>query len=120
MFMINMPTVDNNTTPVTENEIKEFFKDIMKTYNWSLIARMGHGDKTDETYDYLYIDDLGISITLNPNNKGFQFMISVDFVFKLKSDEFTPWDYKRSENGKTHFETFYERFRRNVVEKQIK
>ena len=47
-------------------------------------------------------------------------MISVDFVFKLKSDEFTPWDYKRSENDKTHFETFYERFRRNVVEKQIK
>lgn len=118
---MTMPTVKKETivTPITQTEIEAFFRKFIDKYDWRLVARMGTGNKTDDSYDYLYVDDIGISITLNPNNKGFRFLYTVDFLFKLKSDEFTPWDFQRDDTDLTHFEKNYVRFRKVVKEKNL-
>ena len=99
---------------MTEKEILEFVEPYKDKYGWSLIARSGNGNQTDDTYSYLFVDDANICITINPVNKGFSFSKRVDFLFSLKSDEFTPLDYQ------DHFERNYLRFRKIVVEKQLK
>lgn len=103
-------------TPISDTELKQFFQPYMDQYNWSLVTRSsGKQSIIDhmDTYDYSFIDDAGIMITLNPNNKGFRFMKIVGFLFKLTSDEFTPWDFK------DHFEKNYMRFRNIVISKDL-
>ena len=98
---------------MTENEINEFIQPYKKEYGWSLIARSGNGNQTDGTYLYHFMDDANICITLNPVNKGFSFSKSVEFIFKLQSDEFTPLDYQ------DHFIKNYLKFRKIVLQKQL-
>ena len=98
---------------MTEHEINEFCHPYKEKYGWILFARSGNSNRIDKTYSYVFIDDANICITINPTNKGFMFSKSVDFLFKLSSDEFTPLDYK------DHFEKNYLRFRKIVLEKQL-
>ena len=104
--------------PVSKEEIEEFFMDHIKEYGWRMIARMGNAEHKDDTWDYLYIDDSGIEITLNPNIKGFRFSKNVNYVFRLKSGEFSTWDYAY-EDGLTHFEKYYKKFRDLIVSKDL-
>lgn len=106
------------TGPVKKEEIDEFFKDYIDKYSWRLIARMSEGAPSDDTDDYLYIDDLGISIILNPNNLGFNFSKNIGLVFKLKSDMFSPWD-ARYEDNISHFHKYYMKFRDMVIAKAM-
>lgn len=101
-------------TIMTEKEVNEFVQPYKEQYGWSLYARSGNKDKTDDSYNYLFVDDANICITINPTNKGFSFSKIVDFLFQLKSNEFTPLDYPN------HFESNYLRFRKIVIEKQLK
>lgn len=101
------------TGPLNEAEINEFFQGFIKEYNWNLIARMGDGEQKDDTWDYLYTDDMGIGITLNPNIKGYSFNKNVKLIYKFSSHEFNPWDFA-CENGLTHFEKNYLKFREMV------
>lgn len=98
---------------MTEREIMDFVRPYKEKYGWRLIARSGNGNRTDETYNYVFVDDANICITINPMSKGFCFIKNVDFLFKLKSDEFTPLDYP------SHFEKNYLRFRKIVLVKQL-
>lgn len=102
------------TGPVKKEEIEEFFKDYIDKYSWRLIARMSEGASNENTDDYLYKDDLGISITLNPNNKGFRFLKDVEFLFNLQSHMFSTWD-ARYEDNESHFENYYMKFRDMVI-----
>lgn len=98
---------------MTEQEVNEFIKPYKENYGWQLVARSGNGDRTDDSYRYHFVDDANICIIINPNNKGFSFNKNVDWIFKLKSDEFTPLDYPN------HFEKNYLRFRKIVLEKEL-
>ena len=98
---------------MTQSEVYEFIDRYIKIYDWYLCFRSGNKNITDDTYLYHFIDDLNISITINPNNKGFRFTKIVDNVFTLSSDEFTPLDYK------DHFEKNYLRFRNIVLSKNL-
>ena len=98
---------------MTESEINEFSKLYKEMYGWQLMARSGNKDRTDDTYNYHFVDDANICIIINPNNKGFSFHKIVDGVFKLKSGEFTPLDYP------DHFNKNYLRFRKIVLTKQL-
>lgn len=98
---------------MTEQEVEVFAKKYKEMYGWTLIARSGNGNETDDTYLYHFVDDANVCIVINPVNKGFSFSKIVDFVFRLKSDEFTPLDYN------DHFERNYLRFRKLVIEKQL-
>lgn len=106
------------TGPVSKEEIEEFFKELIDEYGWRLIARMGNGEHKDDTWDYLYIDDSGIEITLNPNIKGFRFSKNIKLIYMLKSHEFSTWDYAY-EDGLTHFEKNYKKFRDLIVSKDL-
>ena len=98
---------------MTEREIDEFVKPYKENYGWQLRARSGNGNRTDDSYLYHFVDDANICIIINPTNKGFSFNKTVDWVFKFKSDEFTPLDYP------DHFEKNYLRFRKIVLEKEL-
>ena len=100
---------------MTEHEINKFIQPYEKEYGWSLVARSGNSSsgRTNDTYLYHFVDDANICITINPVNKGFSFSKTVDFLFKLRSDEFTPLDYPN------HFEKNYLRFRQIVLQKQL-
>ena len=98
---------------MTQAEVYTFVERYQNLYDWSLYSRSGNKNITDDTYLYHFMDDLNISITINPNNKGFRFTKIVDNVFKLSSDEFTPLDYK------DHFERNYLRFRNIVLSKNL-
>ena len=76
---------------------------------------MGNGEHRDDTWDYLYTDDMGIGITLNPNIKGFRFSKNIKLIYKFSSHEFNPWDYV-CEDDSTHFEKKYIEFREMVKE----
>ncbi len=103
------------TGPLKEAEINEFFQGFIKAYNWNLIARMGEGEHRDDTWDYLYTDDMGIEIILNPNIKGFSFRKTIRLIYRLASHEFSPWDFAY-EDCSTHFEKNYMKFREMVEE----
>lgn len=94
---------------MNEKEIYDFLKSYIVLYDFRLWSREGKADSGKE-YSYRFLDDLGINILINPNNKGFSFSYIVDFVFTLNSYEFTPLDYK------DHFDKQYMRFRK-IVEK---
>lgn len=98
---------------MTGKEVDEFVKPYKDNYGWQLVARSGDGDRTDDSYKYHFVDDLNMCIIINPNNKGFSFSKSVDFLFRLVSDEFSPLDYPN------HFERNYLRFRKIVLEKGL-
>lgn len=98
---------------MNQQEIEAFVEPYKEKYGWSLIARSGNGGLEDADYSYLYVDDAGICITIDPVDKGFSFSKNVDFLFKLKSGKFTPLDHK------DHFEKNYLRFRNIVLEKQL-
>ncbi len=104
--------------PVSQEEIEEFFKDNMQKYSWRLIARMSEKEHKDDTWDYLYTDDMGIGITLNPNVKGFRFSKNVKIIYKLSSHESNPWDYA-FKDGSIFFEKKYIEFRKMVKEMSI-
>lgn len=99
---------------MTEQEVNEFAKPYKKNYGWTLISRSGNGNRTDDSYLYNFVDDANICITINPVNKGFCFSKVVDWVFQLKSGEFTPLDYE------DHFKKNYLHFRKIVLEKDLK
>lgn len=98
---------------MTEQEINKFVQPYKEEYGWSLISRSGNGNITDDAYLYHFVDDANICIIINPVNKGFRFSKSVDILFKLQSDEFTPLDYQ------DHFNKNYLRFRKIVLQKQL-
>ena len=98
---------------ITYQEVREFFKPYEDKYGWILMARSGNGDRTDDSYRYHFVDDANICIVINPTNKGFRFIKSVDGVFELKSDECTTFDYPN------HFERLYLRFRNIVITKRL-
>ena len=98
---------------MTKKEIDEFVKQYEDLYGWTLLARCGNDNNAYDTYEYHFVDDANICIIINPVNKGFRFSKNVDFLFKLKSDEFTPLDYE------DHFIRNYLRFRKIVIEKQL-
>lgn len=104
--------------PVSQEEIEEFFKEHMQKYSWRLIARMGEGEHRDDTWDYLYTDDMGIEITLNPNVKGFRFSKNVKITYRLSSHESNTWDYA-FKDGLLFFEKKYIEFRKMVKEMSI-
>lgn len=97
---------------MTKLEINEFVQPYERAYGWNLIAQSGDGEH-DDAYLYYYVDDANICITINPVNKGFSFSKKVDFLFELRSDEFTPLDYK------DHFVRNYLRFRKIVLQKNL-
>lgn len=99
---------------MTQAEVEEFSKSYKEQYGWTLFSRSGNGNHTDDTYLYNFIDDIGICITINPTNKGFSFRKIVDGVFELRSNEFTPLDYP------DHFYKNYIRFRKIVIQKELK
>jgi hypothetical protein len=94
---------------MSQKEIYDFLEPYIDLYDLKLWSREGNPDSGKE-YNYRFIDDLGINILINPNNKGFSFSYIVDFIFRLESDEFTPLDYTN------HFDKAYLRFRK-IVEK---
>lgn len=98
---------------MTQNEIQTIIEPFVKLYNWSLHSRAGNSNNDFSTYSYNYIDDAGIVITINPVTKEFSFKISVDYLFTLSSDAFSPIDYKN------HFEMMYTRFRNLVITKNL-
>ena len=100
--------------PLTNKEIMDFAEPYINNYGWELMSRGGNDLNNLDTYLYHFIDDAGICITINPNNKGFSFSKNVDFLFRLSSNEFTPFDYKN------HFIKNYIRFRKIVIEKNLK
>lgn len=108
----------SRAVPVKQEEIEEFFKEYMEKYNWRLIARMTEKCTTDDTAEYMYMDDLGISILINPCNLGFTFTKSVGVVSELISHMMTPWNEK-CEDNRGHFEMCYKRFR-DLVSSKIK
>ena len=98
---------------MTKKEIDEFVKPYKEEYGWELMARSGNKEQIDDTYSYNFVDDANICITINPVNKGFSFRKIVDYVFELRSNEFTPLDYPN------HFDKNYKRFRKVVLLKQL-
>ena len=98
---------------MTKQEVNDFVKPYKDNYGWELIARSGNDNETNDNYLYHFVDDANISIVINPVNKGFSFSKVVDFLFRLKSEEFTPLDYKN------HFEQNYLRFRKIVIDKGL-
>ena len=98
---------------MSEQEIKQFIKPYEDLYRWQLYARCGNESQDFDTYLYEYVDDAGVCITINPVNKNFSFRKNVEFLFELKSNNFSPLDYPG------HFEKFYLKFRRIVLEKGL-
>jgi len=98
---------------MNEQEIKQFIKPYEEVYGWQLFARCGNGVQDSDTYSYEFIDDANICITINPVNKNFSFNKNVEFLFELKSNEFSPLDHPG------HFEKNYLKFRRIVLEKGL-
>lgn len=87
---------------MSEEEIRSLLKDYIDNYNWSLIARMG---SVNSEYDYVFSDDLGVSIVINPNTKSFKFSYFVDCIFTLQCPEASPVDLEG------HFDNLYMKFR---------
>lgn len=92
---------------MSEKELMDCINPFKEKYDWSLIARSGPAEGGDK-YLYIFIDDIGINIIVNPNNKNFRFEKIVDKIFFLKSPNMSPIDYEN------HFEKMYEKFRQSA------
>lgn len=77
--------------------------------DFRLVLRQGNPSEKDKEYLYVYTDDIGIYITIDPNDKSFSFSFIVDMLFKLSSENMSPIDYPN------HFSKMYDKFRKNVI-----
>lgn len=80
-------------------------------YGWMLMSKMGN-TSSGLPYKYNYVDKDGISITIDPHTKEFNFNYIVDHIFTLTiPNNYSPFDHK---NGEFFLNT-YLRFRKNVL-----
>lgn len=94
---------------MTEQEVKDIMKPYCEEFGASLVMRTGSGSGSTTAYNYVYVDELGANVIINPNDGSFRFDAIVDWLFKLTSNDMSPITNHK------HFDGSYRRFRKNLA-----